>query len=170
MPGCPAVEADALIDAAERFRPALSRYFLRHAPQGEVEDLVQDALLRLHIRSNVHEIDNIEGYLFQVAASIVADRGRRARVRHAGAHVELTDTLHPVEMLTPDRVLAGRETVDRLVTALDEMPDLTRNVFILHRFEELAYGEIADRLDLSVSQVGRQIMKALKMLAERDLP
>lgn len=150
--------------------PTLRRYFAKRVEPGDVEDLVQDVLLRMHVRGQGEGIANIEGYLFQVAASVLTDRARRDQVRHRGAHHELTEAHHPADDLTPDRVLHGREDVERLIAALEEMPELTRDSFVLHRFEEMSYGAISDHLGISVSAVGRHIMKAMRFLAERDLP
>ena len=98
--------------------PALRRYIAKRAAPGDVDDLVQDVLVRMHVRGQSDPIANIEGYLFQVASSVLTDRARRDSVRHRGAHLELTETFHPVEELTPERVLRGREDVDRLVEGL----------------------------------------------------
>lgn len=150
--------------------PALRRYIAKRANPVDVDDLVQDVLVRMHVRGQADPIANVEGYLFQVAASVLTDRARRDTVRHRGAHHELTEALHPVDDLTPERVLRGREDVDRLANALEEMPELTRDVFVLHRFEEMSYDAIGRHLGISTSAVGRNIMKAIRFLAARDLP
>jgi RNA polymerase sigma-70 factor (ECF subfamily) len=150
--------------------PALRRYIAKRASPSDVDDLVQDVLVRMHVRGQADPIANVEGYLFQVAASVLTDRARRDIVRHRGAHHELTEALHPVDELTPERVLRGREDVDRLAAALEEMPILTRDAFVLHRFEEMSYDAIGEHLGISTSAVGRHIMKAIRFLAARDLP
>ncbi|WP_030539496.1 RNA polymerase sigma factor [Sphingobium sp. DC-2] len=150
--------------------PALRRYIAKRADAADVDDLVQDVLLRMHVRGQAEAIDNIEGYLFQVAASVLTDRARRDRTRERSAHCELTESFHPVENRTPERVLRGREDVDRLVEALEAMPDLTRDAFVLHRFEEMSYDAIGEHLGISTSAVGRHLMKAVRFLAARDLP
>lgn len=150
--------------------PVLRRYIAKRARAEDVEDLVQDVLLRMQVRGQGDGIANIEGYLFQVAASVLTDRARRDQVRHRSAHHELTEFHHPADELTPERVLRGREDVDRLMAALEDMPELTRDTFVLHRFEEMSYDAISDHLGISVSAVGRHIMKAIRFLAARDLP
>lgn len=150
--------------------PALRRFIAKRAGPADVDDLVQDVLLRMHIRGQEDVIANVEGYLFQVASSVLMDRARRDKVRHRSAHFELTEPLHPVEERTPERVAGGREAVNRLVSALADMPELTRSAFILHRFEEMSYPDIADHMGISTSAVGRHIMKAVRFLVERDLP
>jgi len=150
--------------------PALRRYIAKRAQPADVEDLVQDVLMRMHVRGQTDPIANVEGYLFQVAASVLTDRARRDAVRHRGAHHELTEAFHPVDELTPERVLRGRQDVDRLANALEEMPEMTRDAFVLHRFEEMSYDAIGVHLGISTSAVGRHIMKAVRFLAARDLP
>lgn len=150
--------------------PALRRFLAKRAGTADVDDLVQDVLLRMHIRGQEDVIANVEGYLFQVASSVLMDRARRDKVRHRSAHFELTEMVHPVEERTPERVVRGREAMARLFTALADMPECTRNAFILHRFEDMSYPDIADHLGMSTSAVGRHIMKAVRFLVERDLP
>jgi len=51
--------------------------------------------------------------------------------------------------------------------AIESLPEKTREVFILSRFEELKYKEIAERLDISVKTVENQMGRALRMLREK---
>ncbi|MEH3106874.1 MAG: sigma-70 family RNA polymerase sigma factor [Sphingomonas fennica] len=151
--------------------PPLRAYIAKRAPGPDAEDLVQEVMLRLHQRGTGDEpIANVQGYLFRTAASVLADHARRRTVRRAGAHDSLEDHAHPVEGLTPDRVLEGRETLDRLIAAIAKLDEGTRNVFVLHRFEEMTYPAIARHLGVSVSTVEKRIMKALRHFAERGLP
>jgi RNA polymerase sigma-70 factor (ECF subfamily) len=152
------------------YLPALQRYLTKHLPRDDVDDAAQEVLLRVHQRQTEAPIDNITGYIFQVAASVVMDRARRDKVRHRGDHLSLEEFHHPVEQLTPHRVLVGREDMSRLVDALQDMPERYRDVFVLHRFEHLSYPEIATHMGVSISAVGKYMMKALVFLAQRDLP
>jgi RNA polymerase sigma-70 factor (ECF subfamily) len=56
------------------------------------------------------------------------------------------------------------ELADRINRAIQNLPEKCREVFILCRFEELKYAEIAQRLDISVKTVEMQISIALKKL------
>jgi RNA polymerase sigma-70 factor (ECF subfamily) len=49
-------------------------------------------------------------------------------------------------------------------TVLERLPDRIRAAFLLHRFEELSYSEIAKRLGVSVSSIEKYISQALKEL------
>ena len=63
--------------------------------------------------------------------------------------------------------LEEEELRKRIDTAIEELPEKTREVFILSRFEELKYKEIAQRLDISVKTVENQMGRALRILREK---
>jgi RNA polymerase sigma-70 factor (ECF subfamily) len=47
---------------------------------------------------------------------------------------------------------------------IESLPNKCREVFLMSRFEELKYQEIADKLNISIKTVETQISKALKIL------
>lgn len=163
--------AGTLEDLARRYGKALTRFFQRRVPAigTEADDLAQEVFVRLAQRSKGDTIRSDEGYLFQTASSVLVDRARRRAVRHGNDHVEYEDDLHAVEDFAPDRVLLGREQVAIVRAVLAELPDNVRAAFILHRFEELTYNEIARRLGVSVSAVEKYIMRALKEITARTM-
>jgi RNA polymerase sigma-70 factor (ECF subfamily) len=55
----------------------------------------------------------------------------------------------------------------RLQQAMKELPDRCRAIFLLSRFSELSYKDIAIELDISVKTVEAQMSKALKHLRKR---
>jgi RNA polymerase sigma-70 factor (ECF subfamily) len=60
-----------------------------------------------------------------------------------------------------------REALERVVEAIAGLPPRTREVFVLHRFEEITGARIAEQLGISESAVEKHIMKALKALHRR---
>ena len=142
-------------------------FFARRLGSQDAEDMVQEVALRLHQRQAESRIESPEGYAVQVARSVLTDRWRRESVRQRDRHVSLEDFHHPVEEISPARVLEGKEKLAQVLRSLEELPDRTRQVFVLHRFEELSYAAIASHMEISVSAVEKHIMKAIKHLAKR---
>lgn len=77
------------------------------------------------------------------------------------------------ENLYPD---ASYEQTDRLITAeldekikeaINELPEKCREVFVMSRFQNLKYLEIADKLQISVKTVETQMSKALQHMREK---
>ena len=56
------------------------------------------------------------------------------------------------------------ELAAKIKTAIDDLPEGRRNIFILSRYEGLKYKEIAERLNISVKTVENQMGSALKFL------
>jgi len=161
-------ERQGFLDAlARRYRIALNRFFERRAPSfsQDSEDLTQEVFARLARRDGDRAIEDVEPYIFQTARSVLTDFARRRTVRHAGSHETYDDASHAVEDFATDRVLIGREQVEVVIRTLEDLPERVRAAFVLHRFEELTYREIGQRLGVSVSSVEKYIIKALKELS-----
>lgn len=148
--------------------PALKAYIARNIRnQSLVDDMVQEVMLRMQVRQAGAIIENMEGYLFRVASSVLTDNARRENVRLAWAHGELSETDHPVEELSPERVIQARQQVAIVREALMELPTRTRDIFLLRRFEGLSYAEIASRFGISVSAVEKHVAKAMQHVLRR---
>jgi RNA polymerase sigma factor (sigma-70 family) len=158
-----AVAADSL----EMYVPGLRRYFSKRVPAGEIDDLVQEVFLRMQTHGDGASIDHLDRYLFTVAASVLTDQARRRAVRHETAHETLQEIHYPTEEATPERVLLDQEALEMVVAAIADLPARTRDVFVLHRFEEMSCTGIADQLGMSISAVEKHIMKALRVLHGR---
>ena len=155
------------MDGLERHGPALRAWFGRRLRNpADVDDAVQDVWVRAQPHLTAGGIDNVSSYLFQTAQSVLTDKARRASVRAEALHESLREMHHPVEGVTPDRVLLGKEAIARIAAKVKAMPERTRDIFILHRFENVSYGEIASMMGLSVSAIEKHIMKALRLLSD----
>ncbi len=147
------------------FRPALLRFFRRKLRDAaDVEDLVQDVFVRLAVRQG-GEVENIGGYVFRTAASVVADRHRRRSVRHADDHVPFDCERHCGTDFDPARIVESRETLRIVEAALQALPERTRTIFLMRRLEGQNYRDIAARFGISVSAVEKHMVRADVKLA-----
>ena len=156
-------EADLRAWMAE-YGPALRRYFQKKVGPSEAEDLVQDVFLSLQVRGSTQTIDNVEGYLFRIAANALMRRHKRRGWDWAG-HDPLPDGEWPSDEVSPERVLIGKEAMAGVVAALKSLPPRSSEAFFLHRFEEMTYAAIAARMNISTKAVDHAIQRALKHLA-----
>lgn len=149
-----------------RYRAPLVRYFQRRGLNLEAaEDATHEVFLRVS-RIDQSGINNREAYLFTIAASVIVDQARRARSRHEQAHRPLDDFL-PGDEPSPARIFEGREALERLAVILDELPDRTREIFLLNRLDGLSYTQLATRYDLSVKSIEKRMSRALAHLRSR---
>lgn len=142
------------------FTAALRRYFSKRVPSQEVEDLVQDVLVSLHGRRSEAAIEDMQRYIFVVAGNLLK---KRAEQRNP-----LSDPLpadwEEVSEITPERILFDRDRLACAQRVIASLPARTREIFILHRFEEMTYPAIASGFGISISAVEKHIIAALKAL------
>jgi len=67
---------------------------------------------------------------------------------------------------TPQSTIETQELAREIDYALNLLPDRCRQVFELSRFEDMKYGQIAEKLDISVKTVEGQMSKALRLLRD----
>ncbi|GAB5481261.1 MAG: RNA polymerase sigma factor [Parasphingorhabdus sp.] len=159
---------DGLEELFSQFRVPLEKYFRKRVyNQNEVDDLVQDVFYRLTSRTDSTKLERPEAFIFQIAANLLRDKARREATKRSFAKHLSDQNENAFEELSPERVLLGKEKVVALKNALNELPERTRNVFLLHRFEEFKYREIAQQLGISMSSVEKHMMDAIKHLAHR---
>lgn len=148
------------------YGPGLRRYFRRRAPEADADDLVQDVFLRLQSAQLQRPIDNIEGYLFTTAHNVLVSRYRRHAARSAMLHDQWVDGHDGADPLSPERIAIGQEEYRRVVTAIRNLPPRAREAFELHRFENLTYPAIAERMGITRDSVKELMHRALVRLTE----
>jgi len=158
----PALEEERLRAWVGEYGPALRRYFEKRADPADAEDMVQDVFLAMQVRGGPGGVENARGYLFQVARGVLAHR------RYTYPSLGRALALHEVgaEELSPERILLGKEALEKLLSAVEGLPPRSREALLLHRFEEATYASVARRMGVTVSAVERLISRALRHVAE----
>lgn len=152
---------------ARRFRPALMAFFLRRLGNfAEAEDMTQEVFTRL-AATDPSRTDSTEAYIFQMAANLLRDRCRREKVRFDFRAEAMADERGGVDMLDPPRFAAGRQSLDVLVAALQELPEMVRTIFVLYRLEHVDRCDIAHAFNVSQNVVDLYLTRAMAYLTRR---
>ncbi len=152
---------------ASKYRLPLLSFFQRRLRHGsDAEDLVQEVFIRLARQQDLEVIEHLDGYVFQTAANVLRDRVRRLSVR---AEPQVAEDFDPIDEagFSPERVLIGRQAIERLIAALHELPETTRVVFTQYHLDSVPQVEIARRLNLSLSTVEKHMARANALLLKR---
>jgi len=171
-----AVEQDRRIaDVVRRERSRLLNFIRRRVPDSrDAEDILQDVFYAL-VQANrlVMPIDHVTGWLFRVARNRITDlfRSRRATAFADPGSANEDDAAWEDLLLSPD---AGPEALyvrqvllDELASALDELPDEQRAVFVAHEFEGRSFKQIAEDTGVSVNTLLSRKRYAVLRLRER---
>jgi len=130
----------------------------------ELEDLAQEAFLRLLRIERTELIRNPQAYLHQVAANVLLEWRLRARQQRPHSS-EATGSL-PAEESVEE--LADIAVTRRLMQrALRELPPLCQAVLLLRSQEDLSNEQIAERLGVTRRMVKRHLEIGYAQLRDR---
>jgi RNA polymerase sigma-70 factor (ECF subfamily) len=141
--------------------PALRSWLqARFASVRDIDDVLQEAYLRVFRARAAGKIDHPKAYLFNTARNAALDRVRRERVV---AFEPLTDSegsfvLEGSADATSPDVDFELET---LAAAIRTLPERCREVLILRKYHGLSHEEIAARLGITRNTVNAHITLAM---------
>lgn len=121
--------------------------------------VVQQVFVDLWIKRDQLRIDSLKSYLYQSVRNAALDI-----LKHKKAESKYLLSLEKEEPGHLSDLIEEAELADRINRAIQNLPEKCREIFILCRFEELKYAEIAEKLNISVKTVEMQISIALKKL------
>lgn len=154
-----------LIGAFWPHLPLLRRYLRRRVPAADIDDILQDVLLGIVRRADAAAIAHPKAYLFQAAEAALIDRRRRQTARRTACHCELVEPDHPVDEISPLRVVLAREEVRSVEEMLSELPERTQEILVAVRLEGMSLKSLASRYDISTSAIEKHVTKAVKALS-----
>lgn len=129
----------------------------------ESEDIVQSMFVKLWERRDEINIQNaLRAYLYRSVYNQCMNQleHRTVRVKHQ----QHTEVAFSGEVQQPEAFAS--ELDGKIKQVVDKLPPQCRTIFVMSRYEELKYPEIAEKLNISVNTIQNQICKALKILRE----
>lgn len=171
-------DREALSRAFERQQRRLAVLIYYKLPGGrrafeEVEDLLQETFLRAWRDLDGftwRSPDSFFRWLATIAEHVIIDRARyQGRERRAADEVPFRSDSNPngpdpVDTVTPSRLLARKEAVERLLARLDLLPDDYREALVLAKIEGCSTVEIAERMGKTREAVALLVYRAVRRL------
>ncbi|MBL4802101.1 MAG: sigma-70 family RNA polymerase sigma factor [Emcibacter sp.] len=149
----------------DEYRGPLVSFFGRRLPKDEdPEDMTQQVFIKLVEAVKHTELIFSRRLIFVIAKNALIDRLRWRKSHRVDKHDLLEDSLISCETPLPDRILQGKQQLDRFFNHLDDLPLRCKQVFLLHRVCNISQQEIADHLGISRSTVQKHMMNAMAKL------
>ncbi len=144
-----------------KFQPGLFRFLwhMLHSPEA-ANDLIQEIFLKIwRNRSDWEPTPSVSTYLYRAAKNAALNYQRDAQ---PGRFQQVTEDQSSGEETS---VLAESNEIEAAVSrCIEALPAGCRSVFILSRYEDEKYREIATRLGISLKTVENQMGRALRLL------
>lgn len=151
------------------WRPLVS-YAARLLPEGEdAEDVAQEALIRIwERRTLLASTTALRPLLYRIARNIALNRKRGWQTRN-GWHARL-GVARRSPNTTPLQATIEHELQRAIDDAIRTLPPRRRDAFILARFHDMSYSQIAIVMGISQQTVANQISSALSDLRRALAP
>jgi RNA polymerase sigma-70 factor (ECF subfamily) len=133
--------------------------------RSEALEVAQEAYVRLLSLDQPGAVSYLRAFLFKTAANIAIDRRRRHRTY--GKVTERQLFMELAENRTPERQVAGEQTLRLLGRLIEGMPPKCRESFVMNQIHGLDAAPIAARLGITESMVRKYVVRALLHCRER---
>ena len=145
-----------------RYYPMLCAYGHRCVELEDAEEIVEDSLLWIWENRETLVIESsLNSYLFKMVYR---------RALNKLAHIDATQRADTrfyeemQEMLQDTDYYQIEELAKRIEDAVAALPESYREAFVMHRFRDMSYKEIAETLGVSPKTIDYRIQQALKQL------
>jgi len=133
-------------------------------------DIVNDSFLFLWENKENVEILNLEAYIYKVIRNKCLQYRRDSRL-HKAVHDKIQKKeqglmerfSRSIESCDPEDMFR-KEMIALCRQQLGEMPELTQVIYRMNKFEGMTYRQIAEKLDIPVKKVDRELQYAAKKL------
>lgn len=140
----------------------LLNFFRGRVPQQEdAADLAQETWTRLMRYRHEPSSQSRRSLLFAIARNLLTNHWRWSALRQIELSTDLQDLEVTSEAPGPDREWQSRCQLAALESAVEQLPDKCRTVFLLSRMEGLSNAQVAQRCGISVKMVEKHLAKAI---------
>ena len=130
----------------------------------DAQEIVQQVFINLWQQKDTIDPDRqIKSYLFTSVKNRCLNH-IRDRKKFRSYYLDVEAELE-IPIAEKDNLLE-QDLEKQLAQALDKLPEKCREIFMLCRFEDMKYKEVAQKLNISQKTVEAQMTKALKILRE----
>lgn len=141
----------------------------------DAEDIWQDVWYQLSSLSNLEELENISGWLYQVARNKVTDRYRKKKpdalqdlaFEDEEGEISFKEILLMDDSSDPELAMFKEVFWEEVMTALDELPENQRQVFVLNELEDMTLQQIADQTGENLKTIISRKGYAVKHLRKK---
>lgn len=153
----------------DRHAPAIVNLAYRMVGnRAEAEDLAQEAFLTAFKALSTFRADSkFSTWLYRIAANKCKDWLRAKRPGQGPYDVDADETLdsHVAELQTPECLLSQQQVAHELEQAIQRLPPLYREAFVLKHVEGLSYEEMEEILGVNGDTLKMRVYKGRLQLS-----
>ncbi|MDH7444267.1 RNA polymerase sigma factor [Aquimarina sp. 2201CG14-23] len=132
----------------------------------QAEDIVQDSFIKLWNNCSKVPIEKAKSYVYTIATNFGISIARHQQVKFKYQNY-ITQRKSDVTNESPEFVILEKEYMEKLKSAIADLPERQREVFLLSRIDKKTYREIAELSNVSVKAIEKLMHKALVTLRKK---
>lgn len=129
----------------------------------KAQDITQESFIQLWKKCADVLLEKVTGFIYTVANNLFLTEVRSQKV---ALKFEKGQRERP-QANDPFFILRTNEFRDKIETAISDLPDGQREVFLMNRIDGLSYKEIAKLLEVSETAIEKRMSKALVKLRDK---
>ena len=149
---------------------AITRFIRRNwNDEAEVVDLRQEIYERALVGARAGIPTHTRQYLYTVARNHLINRAKRQQIVSFELVADMSSFERGLDNFGTERQLSARDELRRAAAGLDQLPPRCREVVVLRKVEGLTTKETADRLEISINTVEKQLTQGMRALVDHML-
>ena len=148
--------------AFQKYNESLVRYLsVRLCSRRDAEEVAQEAYARMLKLDESDTISHMQAYLFKIASNIAIDRMRSQGRQPQHLSFDGVGDGIPAPAEAVDRIVGAREQLSLIREIVAELPPKCRKAFLLYKFNEQSYRDIAEHMQLTESMIRKYVLRAI---------
>ena len=129
------------------------------------ENIIQNMFVYIWVRrTNINVEQNVKAYLYTSVRNQCINflkKSKRTFNLNMNTEVQIESIKSPEENLIKDEMFTA------VHNAIERLPEKCRRIYLMKKYDELSYKEIAEILGISINTVKTQMKRALKSLLKQ---
>ena len=135
------------------------------------EDITQDVFVKVWLSINTFREDSkFSTWIYRITVNFSLNFIRKNKFKNFFSNIDEQNEVNNMTSNNADELLLRQETAKKLKKALNSIAKRQRIAFILNKYENLSYKEIAEIMEISLSSVESLIHRAKINLQKKLVP
>ena len=129
------------------------------------ENVIQDMFVYIWVRgSNIDVVQNVKAYLYTSVKNQCINYLKKSKRTF---NLNMNTDIQTENIQSPEENLIKDEMFTAIQNAIENLPEKCQRIYLMKKYDELSYKEIAEILDISINTVKTQMKRALKSLLKQ---
>ena len=155
-------EKTSIVDAYIEIKSSLMRFAFRYLKsQNDIEDVVQEAFVRVVNAKQKSEIKHVKSYIYKTVKNLALKELDKSEFKLADSVGDFAEECIYIDTQTLEEQFESNQRFELFCKAIRMLPVKCQQVYILRKVYGYSQKEIAQRMNISIKTVESHLTKAI---------